>query len=150
MGKWDAAETPVTEPADPRGSSRGRFAAGTPEDVAALYTWANLQGARYRDFSASRKKYREQVRAQAAEPSVVPDDRPSEAVVVAPPVKESGAVRLEERRKGGSAVRWASNERKWESSSRSLNREDFVPARRRSSKSSLFVYRIDRDELAAF
>ena len=40
--------------------------AGTPEDVAALYSWANLQGAKYRDFSASRREYRAQVRYRAA------------------------------------------------------------------------------------
>jgi len=36
--------------------------AGTPEDVAVLYLWANLQGAKYRDFSGSRREYRAQVR----------------------------------------------------------------------------------------
>jgi cellulose synthase operon protein YhjQ len=52
--------------------SRGREAgdeeaiAGTPEDVAALYQWAHLQGAKYRDFSASRREYRAQVRYRAA------------------------------------------------------------------------------------
>jgi len=40
--------------------------AGTPEDVAALYKWAHLQGAKYRDFSASRREYRAQVRYRAA------------------------------------------------------------------------------------
>lgn len=39
----------------------------TPEDVAALYTWANLRGAKYRDFSASRREYRAQMRYHAAE-----------------------------------------------------------------------------------
>jgi len=39
----------------------------TPEDVAILYSWANLPGARYRDFSASRREYRAQVRHRAAE-----------------------------------------------------------------------------------
>lgn len=34
----------------------------TPEDVASLYSWANLQGARYRDFSASRAQTREKAR----------------------------------------------------------------------------------------
>jgi cellulose synthase operon protein YhjQ len=38
----------------------------TPEDVAVLYTWANLQGAKYRDYSASRREYRAQVRYRAA------------------------------------------------------------------------------------
>ncbi len=41
--------------------------AGAPEDVAALYLWANLQGAKYRDFSASRREYRAQVRYRAAQ-----------------------------------------------------------------------------------
>ena len=39
---------------------------GTPEDVAALYSWANLQGAKYRDYSASRREHRAQVRYKAA------------------------------------------------------------------------------------
>jgi cellulose synthase operon protein YhjQ len=40
--------------------------AGTPDDVAVLYAWANLHGAKYRDFSASRREYRAQVRYRAA------------------------------------------------------------------------------------
>ena len=43
------------------------LAAETPEDVAILYSWANLHGAKYRDFSASRREYRAQVRHRAAE-----------------------------------------------------------------------------------
>src|ERR1700727_553194 len=42
-------------------------AAETPEDVAVLYSWANLHGAKYRDFSASRREYRAQLRQRAAE-----------------------------------------------------------------------------------
>jgi cellulose synthase operon protein YhjQ len=34
----------------------------TPEDVATLYSWANLYGAKYRDFSASRAQTREKAR----------------------------------------------------------------------------------------
>jgi cellulose synthase operon protein YhjQ len=34
----------------------------TPEDVATLYSWANLHGAKYRDFSASRAVTRENAR----------------------------------------------------------------------------------------
>ena len=41
--------------------------AETPEDVAVLYSWANLQGAKYRDFSASRREYRAQMRHRQAE-----------------------------------------------------------------------------------
>ena len=33
-----------------------------PEDVATLYSWANLHGAKYRDFSAARAQMREQAR----------------------------------------------------------------------------------------
>lgn len=39
----------------------------TPEDVATLYSWANLHGAKYRDFSASRALMREQARQRALE-----------------------------------------------------------------------------------
>ncbi len=41
--------------------------AETPDDVAMLYSWANLPHAKYRDFSASRREYRAQVRHRAAE-----------------------------------------------------------------------------------
>ncbi|HEX4156047.1 MAG TPA: cellulose synthase operon protein YhjQ/BcsQ [Acidobacteriaceae bacterium] len=41
--------------------------AETPEDVAVLYSWANLHGARYRDFSGSRRESRAQVRHRAAQ-----------------------------------------------------------------------------------
>lgn len=124
MGIWDAAEEPEYGPVEPRGSGRGNFAAGTPEDVAALYTWANLQGAPYRDFSASRRRYREQVRAQAADDPdkgrVAKDARP--AHLGSGPAPAS----LQERQRGGSAIRWAAKERDWESSSRSLGRERSV------------------------
>jgi len=41
-------------------------AENTPQDVAALYSWAKLQGAKYRDYSATRREYRAQVRYRAA------------------------------------------------------------------------------------
>ena len=37
----------------------------TPEDVATLYSWANLHGAKYRDFSAARAQTRETARLRA-------------------------------------------------------------------------------------
>lgn len=67
MGTQESAATLAGQAKGSRGSSRERISAGTPEDVAALYAWANLQGARYWDFSASRREYRQQVRARAAE-----------------------------------------------------------------------------------
>lgn len=42
----------------------------TPEDVAALYAWANLTGARYRDFSAVRREQRARLRLRAAKHSL--------------------------------------------------------------------------------
>lgn len=39
----------------------------TPDDVATLYSWANLHGAKYRDFSASRAETRESARQQVQE-----------------------------------------------------------------------------------
>ena len=48
--------------------------ADTPEDVAVLYSWANLHGAKYRDFSASRREYRAQLRHRvASDGDMVPD-----------------------------------------------------------------------------
>jgi cellulose synthase operon protein YhjQ len=55
---------------EPRGSSDPNE---TPEDVATLYAWANLQGAKYHDFSASRTATREKARQRVEE--VVPDQR---------------------------------------------------------------------------
>jgi cellulose synthase operon protein YhjQ len=39
----------------------------TPEDVATLYSWANLHGAKYRDFSASRAQTREKAKLRVQE-----------------------------------------------------------------------------------
>lgn len=39
----------------------------TPEDVATLYSWANLHGAKYRDFSASRAQSRDKARQRVQE-----------------------------------------------------------------------------------
>src|SRR5215469_2653326 len=38
----------------------------TPEDVATLYTWANLHGVKYRDFSASKAQEKSRQRVQEA------------------------------------------------------------------------------------
>lgn len=43
------------------------FDAETPEDVATLYSWANLHGAKYRDFSASRAQVRDKARQRVQE-----------------------------------------------------------------------------------
>jgi hypothetical protein len=43
--------------------NREPVASDAPDDVATLYSWANLHGAKYRDFSASRREHRAQMRA---------------------------------------------------------------------------------------
>src|SRR5882757_2931932 len=55
----------------------------TPEDVATLYSWANLHGAKYRDFSASRAEAREQARLRAEEAAAAERRRLEEAQVAA-------------------------------------------------------------------
>jgi cellulose synthase operon protein YhjQ len=48
----------------------------TPEDVATLYSWANLHGAKYRDFSASRAQTREMARLRAEQAAVEAERQP--------------------------------------------------------------------------
>jgi cellulose synthase operon protein YhjQ len=58
----------------------------TPEDVATLYSFANLQGAKYRDFSASRAQVREQARERVREAMEAERHRAEEgSVLVADP-----------------------------------------------------------------
>ena len=40
---------------------------GSPEDVTTLFAWANMRGAKYRDFSASRARAREEIRRRVEE-----------------------------------------------------------------------------------
>lgn len=64
-----------------------------PEDVASLYSWANLHGAKYRDFSASRAQTREKARQrveQAMEQEHQRTQQPSE------PKRGNGDTRQEE------------------------------------------------------
>lgn len=43
----------------------------TPEDVATLYSWANLHGSKYRDFSAARAEAREEARLRFEEAQAI-------------------------------------------------------------------------------
>jgi cellulose synthase operon protein YhjQ len=64
-----------------------------PEDVASLYSWANLHGAKYRDFSASRAQTREKARQrveQAMEQEHLRTQQPVE------PKRGNGDTRQEE------------------------------------------------------
>jgi cellulose synthase operon protein YhjQ len=54
----------------------------TPEDVATLYSWANLHGAKYRDFSASRAQTRERARQRVQEAIAAERERTREQAEV--------------------------------------------------------------------
>ena len=74
----------------------------TPEDVAVLYTWANVHGGKYRDFSASRREFRAAQRHRAVEAQ-------RQAALVAAREREQAAQReMEEARRLEQAV--AANE----------------------------------------
>jgi cellulose synthase operon protein YhjQ len=70
--------------------------AETPEDVAVLYSWANLQGAKYRDFSASRREYRAQMRHRAAEMQIASEERAREEAERSAAAAEQAAREAEE------------------------------------------------------
>lgn len=52
---------------NPAEDEQGQAAPETPEDVAVLYTWANVHGGKYRDFSAERREHRAQQRHRMVE-----------------------------------------------------------------------------------
>lgn len=76
----------------------------TPEDVATLYSWANLHGAKYRDFSASRAQTREKARQRVQEAIDMERQRPSspdpepQRTIEPPRAVESSRVAEAERR----------------------------------------------------
>ncbi len=76
----------------------------TPEDVAILYSWANLPGAKYRDFSASRREFRAQQRARQAE-----DERQAE-LASAQILQETARRDMEEAQRALEASRQAEQE----------------------------------------
>src|SRR5450755_1383478 len=64
----------------------------TPEDVATLYSWANLHGAKYRDFSAARAQTREKARLRVEQ--AIEEERRlnrQEAAEMIPPQAQSSA-----------------------------------------------------------
>ncbi|MGB6690950.1 MAG: hypothetical protein WBE76_24205, partial [Terracidiphilus sp.] len=69
----------------------------TPEDVATLYSWANLHGAKYRDFSASRAQTREKARQRMQEAIAAEHARDgSDVQTAAESPRDSGAARAGE------------------------------------------------------
>ena len=69
----------------------------TPEDVATLYSWANLHGAKYRDFSASRAQTREKAR-QRVEQAMEEERLKARQEVEALRIAEATRVEEEKRR----------------------------------------------------
>src|ERR1700761_9327722 len=53
---------PEDDAMKPEENPRNLEASEQADDVATLYSWANLHGAKYRDFSASRQEMRAQMR----------------------------------------------------------------------------------------
>jgi cellulose synthase operon protein YhjQ len=67
-----------------------------PEDVAVLYSWANLHGARYRDFSGARRESRALMRHRAAEEAKDTENRAQAEAEAAAAVSERAAREAEE------------------------------------------------------
>ena len=67
-----------------------------PEDVAVLYSWANLQGARYRDFSGARRESRALMRHRAAEEAKDAESRAQAEAEAAAAAAERAAREAEE------------------------------------------------------
>jgi cellulose synthase operon protein YhjQ len=67
-----------------------------PEDVAVLYSWANLQGARYRDFSGARRESRALMRHRAAEEAKDTESRAQAEAEAAAAASERAAREAEE------------------------------------------------------
>jgi cellulose synthase operon protein YhjQ len=78
----------MSDPKHPGASSKTSAA----DDVATLYSWANLHGAKYRDFTASRQELRMQARRradQAAEPPAAKNRDAMQAHIPAPIIDEN-------------------------------------------------------------
>jgi cellulose synthase operon protein YhjQ len=67
-----------------------------PEDVAVLYSWANLQGARYRDFSGARRESRALMRHRAAQEAKDAESRAQAEAEAAAMAAERAAREAEE------------------------------------------------------
>jgi cellulose synthase operon protein YhjQ len=102
--------------------------AGASEDVAVLYSWANLHETKYRDFSASRREYRAQMRRRAAEQQREKELKAEPECVSAAAASEATAREAEE------AARRASyevQEAQWRAAAKRI--EAHVAARRQAA-----------------
>lgn len=91
----------------------------TPEDVATLYSWANLHGAKYRDFSASRAQTREKARLRVQE--AIEEERRRAR-------EEAEALRIVEAQRAAEAVRAAEAERQAELAQQQLAQQAALQA----------------------
>jgi cellulose synthase operon protein YhjQ len=78
-------------------ADRGAFTGSheRPEDVAALYSWANLQSAKYRDASASRAQTRENARQRVEESIEIERRRTREEAEAQRNSESNGAVEIQ-------------------------------------------------------
>jgi len=81
----------------------------TPEDVATLYSWANLHGAKYRDFSASRAEAREEARLRVEE--ALAEQRRKEAEEAERRAQEEAQIAARQAAEAAEAARQAEAER---------------------------------------
>ena len=70
----------------------------TPEDVASLYSWANLHGGKYRDFSAARAETREKARQRMEQAIEEERQRVSREAGAEPPAEAARAEEESRRR----------------------------------------------------
>jgi len=70
----------------------------TPEDVASLYSWANLHGGKYRDFSASRAETREKTRQHMEQAIEEERQRVHQEAEAQPPAEAARALEESRRR----------------------------------------------------
>jgi cellulose synthase operon protein YhjQ len=78
----------------------------TPEDVASLYSWANLHGGKYRDFSAARAETREKSR-QRMEEAIEEERQRAHQEAGAQPLSEAARIVEESRRRELAALQAA-------------------------------------------
>ena len=104
----------------------------TPEDVATLYSWANLHGAKYRDFSAARAQTREKtrLRAEQAEQALEEEQRNSRQAADAVQATEAERAAQEaQARQAEQAAEQAAQHAEWAAQQAAQQAADLVAQR---------------------
>jgi len=124
----------------------------TPEDVATLYSWANLHGAKYRDFSASRAQTREKAR-QRVQDSIDADRRrareEAEAAMAAEAAHAAEAARAAEAVRAAEAARAAEAERVAEIARQTALRQQELAAQQAAQQLAAQLAAKQAEQLAA-